>query len=264
MQPIPGIRLTALGEQLAAEDFEQIAERNLQGDLEPNDASRIHFLLEALYGGRVWGEDAGDARFSPELAIVASQSQIFVVRHNWGAVLAGAIAEADEVRLPYELCAFEFKLRGSPAILFAYQVQQQGPISWRVTWEVANHPVRLWRVGQNSGLAADLIKLLSRQVRAICVALDAEIATSTVISAPEALNRKRERTNKPPLQAYHVVDLNRRTAGQGGVASKPAAGVVRLHFRRGHWRHLDGGKVWVNWCLVGNPDLGWVDKEYRI
>jgi len=264
MQPISGVKLTALGEHLAAEDFKQLAERNLQGDLEPNDASRIHILCEALYCGRVWEEDSGNARFSPELAHVAAQSQVFVVRHNWGAVLAGAIAEADEVRLPYELCAFEFKLRGSPAILFAYQVQQQGPIAWRVTWEVASQPVRLWRVGQDSGLGADLIKLLSQQVRSICVALDAEIATSTVVPAPEALNRKRERTNKPPLLAYHVVDLNRRTAGQGGATANAVAGIVRLHFRRGHWRHLDSGKVWVDWCLVGNPDLGWVDKEYRI
>ena len=264
MQPIPGIKLTALGERLAAEDLAGLVERNLHGDLEPNDASRMHVLSEALYDGRVWEEETGNARFSPELALVAAQSQVFVVRHNWGAVLAGAIAEADEIRLPYELCAFEFKLRGSPAILFAYQVQQQGPISWRVTWEIANQPVRLWRIGQDSGLAGDLVKLLSHQVRAICVALDAGIATSTPVPAPDALNRKRERTNKPPLMAYHVVDLNRRSSGQSGDVAGPAVGVVRLHFRRGHWRHLDSGKVWVNWCLVGNPGLGWVDKEYRI
>jgi len=78
------------------------------------------------------------------------------------------------------------------------------------------------------------------------------------------LNRKRERNHKPPLLAYHVVDLDRKNSGAGGPTAEAAARAIRLHFRRGHWRHLDTGKVWVNWCLVGNPDLGWVDKEYRI
>jgi hypothetical protein len=38
----------------------------------------------------------------------------------------------------------------------------------------------------------------------------------------------------------------------------------RLHFRRGHFRHFDGWKTWVNWCLVGDPDLGFVDKHYKL
>lgn len=50
--------------------------------------------------------------------------------------------------------------------------------------------------------------------------------------------------------------------------------------RRGHYRHYsnpdagsikyvnDGGfwlsKDWINWMLVGDPDVGIVEKEYRL
>lgn len=66
-----------------------------------------------------------------------------------------------------------------------------------------------------------------------------------------------------PLYEYRVVRLNRKPRTQ----SLPATALhapKRLHFRRGHWRHYEGFKTWVRWCLVGNPDLGFIDKEYRI
>ena len=38
----------------------------------------------------------------------------------------------------------------------------------------------------------------------------------------------------------------------------------RLHFRRGHWRHYEDHKTWIRWQMVGNPDLGFVEKQYRL
>ena len=101
------------------------------------------------------------------------------------------------------------------------------------------------------------------QIRAICIALDAEVAEHEVVRAPTKLNRKREKAGKVPIPDHYVVDLSRRhrisNSSTSGEGSKK-----RLHFRRGHWRHYDGFKTWVRWCLVGNPDLGFVSKDYSI
>jgi hypothetical protein len=43
-----------------------------------------------------------------------------------------------------------------------------------------------------------------------------------------------------------------------------AAASPRLHFRRGHYRHYPNHKLWIRWCLVGNPDLGFIDADYRL
>jgi hypothetical protein len=38
----------------------------------------------------------------------------------------------------------------------------------------------------------------------------------------------------------------------------------RLHFRRGHHRHYENYKLWIKWQLVGNPDIGFIDKDYKL
>lgn len=38
----------------------------------------------------------------------------------------------------------------------------------------------------------------------------------------------------------------------------------RLHFRRSHWRHYVSHKTKIPWTLVGDPNLGFVEKEYRL
>jgi hypothetical protein len=106
---------------------------------------------------------------------------------------------------------------------------------------------------------------LARNIRSICIALDAEVAVTEVIRAPHRLNHQREKQGKKPVLDHHVVNLARRSR----VEPLPSAGDrearwhPRLHFRRGHWRHFEDHKTWVRWCLVGDPDLGFIDKEYR-
>jgi len=62
--------------------------------------------------------------------------------------------------------------------------------------------------------------------------------------------------------SYHILripgDLTERIS-LGGTHASP-----RFHFRRGHVRKLpEGNFTWVKYCMVGNPELGSVDKEYR-
>lgn len=76
-------------------------------------------------------------------------------------------------------------------------------------------------------------------------------------------NRRKAAEGKPPSYSWRTVvvpSMLRQRAINGGTHASP-----RLHERRGHWRNLsDGRKVWVRDCLVGNPDLGVVEKDYRV
>lgn len=92
------------------------------------------------------------------------------------------------------------------------------------------------------------------------------------------LNKKRAASGKPPFDSYHVLKITlkrspnaRSAAGGTGQHVSP-----RQHIRRGHIRHIGasekradpqkrgGYTVWIEQMLVGNPDLGRVEKDYAI
>ncbi len=103
------------------------------------------------------------------------------------------------------------------------------------------------------------------QIRALSIALDAEVAIKEVTRAPNKLNRVREKAERVPVPNHYVVSLAKRSrAAPMAVSHEGEHGKRRLHFRRGHWRHFETHKTWIRWMLVGNPDLGFVDKEYRV
>lgn len=76
-------------------------------------------------------------------------------------------------------------------------------------------------------------------------------------------NRRKAEEGKPPSYSWRTVvvpSMLRARAMNGGTHASP-----RLHERRGHWRTIaDGRKVWVRDCLVGDPDLGVVEKDYLL
>lgn len=113
-----------------------------------------------------------------------------------------------------------------------------------------------------------LIDLVSAQVRAVCISLEAEVAVTEVVRADHKLNHAREKRGKLPILDYHVVTLaHRRRTLPRAADLDPNREYTRkrLHLRRGHWRHYDGDfRTWIKWCLVGDPELGFVDKEYRL
>ena len=109
------------------------------------------------------------------------------------------------------------------------------------------------------------MQLVYGGIKALCVALDAEVAVRNVVRASEKVNRRREQEGREPFYSYHVVSLNRRyRIGNRSPGGGLVQGKKRLHFRRGHWRHYAEFKTWVRWTLVGNPELGFIDKEYRL
>lgn len=239
--------------------------------LEKNDCSRLHQLEEAgrddliiLADEKTLGEHPlnDGAKWKNNFC---SDYHSFVVRHNWASAFNGSQDYEDgSIKLPYEKCIFEFRFSGKTVVAFCREIE--------------NSPFTMLAIAQNKkvwawigtiGVGEDnedspLIRAIYEQIKAICIAMDAEVATHTVIRAPFKLNMKREKEGKIPLFSYSIVDLSRRFRVQeaGGI---PVSGTKkRLHFRRGHWRHFAESKTWVRWTLVGNPELGFIEKEYRL
>ena len=189
----------------------------------------------------------------------------FVIQHDW----ASAFEHAEEfsadapIKLPYPLCAFEFRISGHHVVLLANEIRDDqyrlmGALETRVGWIFLN----LYAAPH---LADKLRPLLESQVRAICVALEAQVAATELIRAPYKLNRAREKRGHLQIPDYHVVTLARRNrpVRLPESAEEPSR-RVRFHFRRGHWRHFEDHKTWIKWTLVGDPDLGFIDKHYRL
>lgn len=182
----------------------------------------------------------------------------FVVKHDWASAFAKAQDFAGgEIRLPYDECVFEFRLSGRTVILWVKDLQGSQTFSTFIDMP------RGWYTLSAAAQNEPFVQFLWEQVRAICVALEAEVAVDNVQRASPALNEKRQRTGKPQLADFHIVDLAhryRRSCHTSDISDRH----VRLHFRRGHWRHYEEHRTWIRWCLVGNPDLGFVNKHYAL
>lgn len=218
--------------------------------------SRAHMIAEWL--------DSEDApRFEPVVAVVKAFGPFtpmpFLIEHDWAAAFAGA-KDFDEgdIRLPYDSVLFEFSIAGRPVCVFASGEARVAFIRLKTTWVA---------VGMDAtGTKDDLFSLLRAQIRAICIALDAEVAITDTVRAPEKLNRARAKRGAPPLSDYHVIRLNRRERAAPLPSSNEREPGTRhrLHFVRGHWRHYESHKTWIKWHLRGDPDLGYIDKHYRL
>ena len=257
---------------LAVYDWMKLAPK-----LERPQGSRLHKLAEAFKADRVVKKDAPNGALSPDLkaewAERVGAASSYVIEHDWGAAFAGAGGDdfnKGEVRLPDDVCAFEFQITGRPIVAFA-TAEGADALRIRAVVEAVNDwwvLINMTTIEVLESLNVEDMQPLPvavRTIRAVLVALDAEVAVTDVVRAPHKLNHARERAGKMPLFSYHVVSLARRSR----VAPLPRedgepAYHVRFHFRRGHWRHYEDHKTWIKWILVGDPDLGIVDKHYRL
>lgn len=237
--------------------------KKLPPKLEKNDCSRLHQLVAFLkYQYRVCPEDMHGE--SPK-TFPWHEVTPFVVEHEWAAAFQNATDYNDGTfNLPYEKCAFEFRISGRPVIVLAGQDDKEHEPNYRFYIGFKEGWLS-WSDKENETEHPALRKFAIGQIKAICVALDAEVAVRRMVRVDSKVNRKREKEGREPFYSYHVIDLNRRyrvsnPSHGGGVPT----GKRRLHFRRGHWRHYEKFKTWVRWCLAGNPDIGFIDKEYRL
>lgn len=197
-------------------------------------------------------------------------SNTIVVKHDWYNALGDMLQYlTGDVRLPYPITVFEFRMHGKSVTTLASQEQEEGVChEIEFTHFVEFEKDKWFRLNNQDEMMQKAIALAERQALAICIALDAKIAESVKITAGSQINKKRIKAGKTPLKNYHIVDLAQQFKNKKSNSEAIASGErksPRLHWRRGHWRVIDADKkIWINWMLVGNVDLGFIDKHYRI
>jgi hypothetical protein len=198
-------------------------------------------------------------------------SQIFLIQHDWKSAMAGA--DVGDFQLPYPKCCFEFivsdhrfcalagvdESSGRRYLLICYQNGATwvtaGPYIVKADgWTFAHKP-------DDNGLP--IVYFIDAHIRALCVSLEAEVAVADTIRAPHKLNARLRATGRHEAYDYRELRLSRKPRPLP-LADHTAGTPKRLHFRRGHWRHFGNHKTWVKWCLCGDPDLGFIDKHYRL
>lgn len=220
-----------------------------------NSTSRFHKLEEAFGNGDVVALGNSDALLA-RVANPPLPRAVFLVEHDWARLLKNSEETEGEVLLPFDYCAFEVNISGLHAIACVDQADNMiphifyhTPHGWIFSPGIVNGEPS-WRDG-------------AALIRATCIMLDSEVAEVETIRAPEKLNAARQKASKTPLRDHHIVKLDRRRRATPAPGDGEEKTRKRLHFRRGHWRHYATFKSWVRWTLVGDPDLGFVDKEYR-
>lgn len=200
---------------------------------------------------------------------VFRHAEVLVIEHDWAAAFKGANTEDASIRLPFDVCAFEFKFAGRPVIAFAVQAETEIVFCPAVlcgdVWTIGDFVVPLNYDPFDDRLSCmiELVDALADQIKAACIALDAEVAQTDTVREPHSGSAGHGTTQ--PLKPHHIVSLARRRAGMPALGLSDGSGKrKRLHFRRGHWRHFEDHKTWIKWMLVGDPDLGFVEKEYRL
>lgn len=237
--------------------------------LQHPQGSAWHKIQEANKAGTLFTlKSNGDALGTATLDGANGVPNVFVVEHDWASAFANATDfEGGAVRLPFDLCVFEFQLSGRRVCVLLGQSDKQDSIGQGLIFLAGSNGA--WCVMGPPQSDGALSALISQQVRAVCIALDAEVAISEVERAPAKLNEARAKKGKPLLKDYHVVSLARRTRAPPlpRTGDEPAF-HKRLHFVRGHWRHYQRAekdfKSWIKWHLRGNPDLGFIDKHYKL
>ena len=195
-------------------------------------------------------------------------AQVFLVQHDWHKLIKDSEADEGDVKLPADKCAFEMEINAHRVIA----VYDEGN-GWKPTILVrfakSRYPALerdFWTAASKSDNIEVLPVFINSLVRATCIMIEARVAETEMVRAPLKLNEQRLKNSRPPLRDYHIVRLDRRhrVAPSDEPADSTERRRPRLHFRRSHWRHYENHKTWIPWTLAGNPELGWVDKEYRL
>ena len=251
------------GSEYVSADFSKLV-------LMKNEHSSLHRLREAMRTNRVFmmePEDGNSRSFEEEDNDTACKLfyefledfRTFVVAHDWAKIIS--VEVTDEVRLPFEKCSFEYRYSDRNVIVLATQTAGHSA-DFRSFYESKTGD---WL--PLTGAQQDIPNVWMKAVKAACVMLETKVAVHEVIRAPAALNAKRIKAGKAPLADFHIIDLSRRYR-QSRAAPNPSPEEtgrhMRLHWVRGHWRDYENHRTWVEWYLRGDPDLGFVDKLYKL
>lgn len=264
-----GSRLSPDEERYAVRDqMITLLEKNPKVLQRPNGSSK-HHMTQYINEKFAKKEDVNEY-------LDFSNYQSFVVEHDWYAAFVGTPDfDGDEFPpLPFEKCCFEFIINSVRVLAFV-GTSEDGignsflSVGYKGHWYGMQSNWETGKLVPGSGVFdtfsnTNLIQFIRGQIRAVCIMLDAEVAVREVRRVSEKLNRARVRLGKTPLKDFHVVSLARKfRADLPGTRGEAEHARKRCHWRRGHWRHYADHKTWIKWMLVGDPALGFVEKEYR-
>jgi hypothetical protein len=276
-----------------AQDVQAVKAALMKGlKFEKPQGSSLHHLMQYVAETGMMNNDGE--------ALIKNNFQSIVVEHDWAASMVGIEGFNDdgEIPMPFDWTCFEFRITGLRVLALVgehdgtcYGIVCTG-VNGRWYVNAEQFDVRRgkftakWKEDDPytpedsdfKALAEKFLHMLSQQIRAVCIILDAGVGETDVCPASPALNKKRREQGRMPLKDYHIVRLHRRHT-RSDVRGPATGRHVRAHYRRGHWRHykdgasgreqyIDNGilcsKTYIHWMIVGDINLGFVDKEYRL
>ena len=220
----------------------------------PN-TSAWHKLADSWAGDKI--EFVGPATTARPVGV----PHVILIQHDWASLIPASDDPGAEWCTPFPFCAFEFVVSGRRAIELHDHGSWTSYVNDRDVWYALHTGAGPHFQRSDS---YPLVNLINDNVRAACIALDAEVVAEVVSRAPHRLNRSRETKGLAPLADFHTLSIARRARAMALGEPSSTGSKKRLHFRRGHWRHFENHKTWIKWQLVGNPDLGFIDKQYRL
>ncbi len=203
-----------------------------------------------------------------------------LIDHDWAAVLGDHPDTTGEWSLPFDLCCFELHISGCRLCVFTSNMEHNvaafitikinGAWLYDLHWleyhadacrDLFNYPLR-------GGVSLKPVRdFVFKVIRASSIMLEAQVAVAETERAPYKRNKLSSDFSMPlPDYSFHRLCLTRRQRASklsDDYEHQPGR-RKRLHFRRSHWRHYSDHKTKIPWMLVGDPDLGFVEKEYRL
>jgi len=207
-----------------------------------------------------------------------------------------SLMDSGEIRLPFDTTAFEFEMLfghgGHIHHIAAFRNTDDGVLSyvglqefegshWVVTGGKVDLGMEEIRVldpwifrklnawfpitDQKDVIAyqSEATHLAMHTAKATCVLLDSGVAEMQTEQPPRWHRKLVERAGGSELKDFHKLYIRKQRSTyepKGGTHASP-----RAHFRRGHWRHLSEiKKTWIRWTMVGDLDLGFIDKAYVV
>jgi hypothetical protein len=251
----------------------------------------LHKIIELCDGGKL--------RFYKGIDITDHEMLLRFVKNNAGYANGfhmGPIDSWDNIRgnkfltaLPYPVCWFEVDSISNSSFSKGFEKVRSGVLCRGYESSTGNeveciglekppgydwtiYGVRQFKdVGDNilttsfyDSFSGERMEIFCHLVSVFLTALKCTNTKTIENHPPAKLQKKRKKQGKVPLFSYHTLHLdipNKKNNGEslGGTHASP-----RLHLRRGHIREYQPGKFcWVQPCMVGDPEKGFVGKDYQ-
>jgi hypothetical protein len=248
----------------------------LRGNLASPSSSLLHHFLE---------------RSRPGLVADWLDAQVILVGYDAAKLVRDKLdVSGDDVMppLPFERCALELSVNGHHTILLVGRMRSTGADVLEVATRALDGRWRLlcfsWMEGDWKQVVLDKAEASAaeakratvdawldfalEQLNAVLLCLDLHLFEMQRSEPSKKLNSRRRAAGHIPLFDFHTLNVSPNSHNVVHSESVPAASSVRLHVRRGHTHRFRTrtGLVsrWLPAMWVGNPNLGFVDKHYRL